>query len=263
MGLEAVTDETTARYPVLIVPGYGSPGFQTDLVSRHLQSSGLDTVKIKLPWMAMGDMVRSANIVSEQAKRAMKTYGCERVNLFGYSLGGVVARYYLQELEGYPLLGRAAFISSPQAGTYFGYLGFFSPAGRQVQPNSPLLRQLNESPIRENLAGKCISIFVRWDGVIVPCFSSYLPEGYNLMQRRPISHFRAVMSREIAVRASEFLAGGLPEGAVPGREFGMLEGGELVVVPWARRETDRRRVWHVVSKPFVSLGSRIAMLFRR
>lgn len=263
MQLEAPEGERTgAEYPVLVIPGYGAPKFQTELVSRHLRSTGLDTISIALPWMAMGDMVRSAHIVEDQARLAIQERGVEKINLFGFSLGGLIAQYYLQELDGYPVLGRGAFVSSPYAGTYIGYLGAFSPAGRQVRPTSPLIRLLEQSRAREHLTGKCISIFVRWDGVIVPCVSSYLSNGYNLMHPRPLSHWRAVTSPELIYHASEFLQGGLPEGALPGRELGMLQGGDLFSMPWSDTVRSGRRFWRVVAKPFRSFGQKVKVLFR-
>ena len=253
----------TGGYPVLVIPGYWGSAFQTEWVGKHLQSNGLDTVGLKLPWMAMGDMTRSAQIVAEQVTRIRETLGFEKVNLFGYSLGGLIARYYLQELEGYPSLGRGAFVSSPNAGTYFGYIGFFSPAGRQVRPGSSFVRELNAAPRRDCSEARCLSIYVRWDGVIVPSESSYLPYGFNLMRRRPVSHWRATMSREMLMHASEFLRGGLPVGAVPGREVGMLEGGGMFAVPLALQSRATRRFWQVVCGPFRSLASRFASLFHR
>lgn len=250
----------TDNYPVLVVPGFGAPAFQTELVSRHLRSTGLDTISVRLPWLAMGDMARSAVVVAEQARRVVEERGFEKVNLFGFSLGGLIARYYLQELEGYPLLGRGAFVSSPYSGTYLGYLGAFSPAGRQVRPASELLRRLEESAEREHVSGKCLSIFVRWDGVVVPCFSSYLPDGYNILMRRPLTHWRAVTSRELILHASEFLQGGMPECAIPGRELDLLEAGRAFAVPGA---LTRRRVWSVLNAPFRTFGNRVAALFRR
>jgi triacylglycerol lipase len=258
-----MTDTNTGQYPVLIIPGYGAPQFQSELVGRHLQAGGLDTVKVKLPWMAMGDMTRSADIVAEQVRRLRETLGYEKVNLFGYSLGGIIANYYLLELEGYPALGRGAFVSAPNAGTYIGYLGFFSPAGRQVRPASPLIQRLNDSPLRDHVAGRCLSIYVRWDGVIVPFASAYLSYGYNIVRQRPVSHWRAVMSRDVVSCASEFLNGGLPEGARPGHEIGMLEAGSIVAVPIEFDESGKRTVWQNVSKPFKSLRSRIASMLRR
>jgi pimeloyl-ACP methyl ester carboxylesterase len=260
---DATTDATTGQYPVLIIPGYGAPQIQSDLVGRHLQAGGLDTVNIKLPWMAMGDMTKSADILAEQVRRLRETLGYEKVNLFGYSLGGIIARYYLQVLEGHPALGRGAFVSSPNAGTYFGYVGFFSPAGRQVRPSSPLIQHLNQLPLPESIAGKCLSIYVRWDGVIVPFASAYMSYGYNIVRQRPVSHWRAVMSREIVGCASEFLRGEMPEDACPGHEIGILEPGGVFAVPVAFDEGGRRTAWQTVARPFKSLGGRIASLFRR
>ena len=253
--------ERVRNYPVLVVPGFGAPAFQTELVSEHLRSTGLDTISVRLPWLAMGDMVRSAGIVGEQARRAVEERGFEKVNLFGFSLGGLIARYYLQELEGYPLLGRGAFVSAPYSGTYLGYLGAFSPAGRQVRPGSGLLRRLEESGEREHLRGKCLSIFVRWDGVIVPCFSSYLPDGYNILATKPVTHWRAVTSRELILHASEFLQGGMPECAVPGRELGQLDAAGRAFA--ATGTVTRRRVWSVLYAPFRTFGKRVAGMFRR
>ena len=253
----------TAHYPVLVIPGYGAPAFQNERAGRHLRSSGFDTVTIRLPWMAMGDMTRSAGIVAEQAARTMETRGFDRVNLLGFSIGGLIARYYLQELEGYPSLGRGAFVSCPHAGTCIGYLGFFSPAGRQVRPDSPFIRELSESGTLDSIGERCLSIYVRWDGVVVPSGSAYFPHGFNLLRDRPISHWLSTTSREMLACASEFLKGGLPEGTVPGRELGMLEAGELFAVPLALPPRAARRFWHVALKPFRSLAGRLARLFRR
>jgi len=256
-------EDTTTGYPVLVVPGYGGPAFQTELVARNLRSSGFSTISLKLPWMAMGDMTRSAGVLAEQVDRLRDILGHEKVNIFGYSLGGLVARYYLQEMDGYPMLGRGAFVSTPNRGTYIGYLGFFSAAGRQVRPGSPFIRAINESTACELLAGRCLSMFVRWDGVIVPTLSSYVPFGYNLLLDRPILHWRATTSAAVIRLASEFLAGGLPDGALQGKELGMLEAGELVPVTLSMERAPGRRFWQAFSRPFRSVGGFFASIFRR
>lgn len=263
VGAGLIDAERTAGYPVLIIPGYGAPSYQTDLVGRSLESFGLDVVKVKLPWLAMGDMVRSAHILSEQVERVRDGWGFDRVNLFGFSLGGLIARYYLQELEGHLALGRGAFVASPHAGTYIGYLGFFSPAGRQVRPGSAFLRGLTEAPGRDCFAGRCLSIYVRWDGVIIPSGSAYMPGGYNLMCSRPLSHWRAVTSRDIMLRASEFLLGGIPEGSVPGHELALPEAGGVLAIPPDFHPVERAGVWRVIVKPLKSLAGKIASIFRR
>lgn len=253
----------TRRYPVLVVPGYGAPAMQNERVCRHLRSGGLDTVSIRLPWMAMGDMTRSAGILAEQAVRTMEERGFERVNILGFSIGGLIARYYLQEMEGYPSLGRGAFVSTPHAGTYFGYLGFFSPAGRQVRPGTPFIRNLNEHQALQCFGDRCLSIFVRWDGVVVPSVSSYLACGFNMPRERPVSHWRSTTSRELISFAAEFIRGDLPAGAIPGRELGMIEAGGLFPVHTELGRRANRRFWIIAFRPLRSFASRLAGLFRR
>ncbi|MDD5448594.1 MAG: hypothetical protein PHO53_05460, partial [Actinomycetota bacterium] len=46
--------------PLLVVPGWGAPSFQTDLMARHLRARGFDSVSVKLPWLATGDLDSSA-----------------------------------------------------------------------------------------------------------------------------------------------------------------------------------------------------------
>jgi len=250
-----------ADFPVLVIPGYGAPAAQTELVSRNLRDAGLDTVKLKLPWMGMGDIPRSAGLLADSVARVRDSLGIDKVSLFGFSLGGVIASYYLQEMEGYPLLGRGAFVSVPYAGTYFGYLGFFSAAGRQIRPTSQLIKRLNDTRVAE-IAGKCLSIYVRWDGVVVPSESAYMPDGYNLRRDRPISHWRSVTNRELILTAAEFLRGGLPEGAVPGHELAVPVPVKMIFMPSTPGD-GRRHLAQVMSKPFKSFGSKVATLFRR
>ena len=248
-------------YPVLVIPGYGAPAFQTEHVSRNLRDAGLDTVNMKLPWLGMGDITRSAGLLAENVERIQDSLGVGKVSLFGFSLGGIIAKYYLQEMEGYPVLGRGAFVSVPYAGTYFGYLGYFSPAGRQIRPASQLIQRLNETRVAE-IAGKCLSIYVRWDGVIVPSERAYIPDGYNIRRERPISHWRSVTNREMILTAAEFLRGGLPEGAVPGHELVVPEPVRMIFVP-SSPAAGSGRSGRAVTKPLRSFGSKVASLFRR
>lgn len=262
-GLDVSHEKESGRHPVIIVPGYGSPSFQSNWVGKKLRAWGHDTFTVKLPWLAMGDMVRSAELLSDNVEKVREETGFEKINLLGYSLGGLIARYYLKILEGHLFLGRGAFVASPYAGTYFGYVGFFSPAGRQARPGSPFIRRLFEAPNPDCLGEKCLSIYVRWDGVIVPSGSSYLPGGFNLTSSRPVSHWRAVTSRELLFRASDFLRGGLPEEAFAGRELKLSRAGLPVALAPVSAPAGRRRIWTVLGGPFKSIGRRLASLLRR
>lgn len=255
--------EDTGAYPVLIVPGYAAPSFHASWIGKHLQARGLNTVKLELPWLGVGDMTRSAEIVAEKVERIKEGFGFEKVNLLGSSLGGLIARIYLQEFGGYPNLGRAVFLAAPQNGAYIGYLGFFTTAGRQVRPGSTYLQNLNGSSLYDCNSTRCLSIYTRWDGVIVPSESANLPYGYNLRLSWPVSHWGVVCNRMVVNKAAEFIRGDLPEGAEPGRELGELEVTDLYAIPQPLPPRTMGRVWSILFKPLKSLVRRGISLFRR
>ncbi len=64
-----------------------------------------------------------------------------RVHLVGHSLGGVVARWYLQEHGGDPRIVQTVSLASPFRGTRHARL-MPTPAGRDILPGSELLRRL-------------------------------------------------------------------------------------------------------------------------
>jgi triacylglycerol lipase len=67
-----------------------------------------------------------------------------RIDLVCHSLGGVVARCYLQELGGARRVDRCITLSSPHRGTYGAYW-VASRVGRELRPDSTLMRRLADS----------------------------------------------------------------------------------------------------------------------
>jgi triacylglycerol lipase len=86
--------------------------------------------------------------------------------LVGFSMGGLVSRWYLQELGGYARVDRFAAISTPMQGTIWAY-GYPGQGARQMRPGSDFLARLAETA--DVLAG--LELFAYWtpfDAVIVP-----------------------------------------------------------------------------------------------
>ncbi|MBU4301979.1 MAG: alpha/beta fold hydrolase [Actinobacteria bacterium] len=207
----------TGLYPVIIVPGWGSPMFQMDWVARHLESEGLATIKLKVPRLAVGDMRESAEVLAREVERLRSENGVGKVNLVGYSLGGLIARIYLQELDGYRNLNRTVFVGAPQDGVYIGYLGAFTKSGRQVRRGSPFMRDLNMSGPCDCGERRCLSIYLTRDGTIVPSESARLACGYNLRLTWPVLHWGVVFNSNVIHTAAQFLKGRVPTSAKPGR----------------------------------------------
>jgi triacylglycerol lipase len=100
------------------------------------------------------------------------------IDLVCFSLGGIVARYYLQRLGGIERVRRFVTISSPHHGTLTAYLRR-NPAGRQLRPGSPFLTDLNRD-IRILAKLQVTSIWTPLDLMIVPAASSHLPFGHEV-----------------------------------------------------------------------------------
>ena len=100
------------------------------------------------------------------------------IDLVGFSLGGIVARYYLQRLGGIERVRRFVTISAPHHGTLTAYLRR-NPAGRQLHPGSPFLTDLNRD-VRMLAKLQVTSIWTPLDLMIVPAASSRLPFGHEV-----------------------------------------------------------------------------------
>ncbi|MDD5448438.1 MAG: alpha/beta hydrolase, partial [Actinomycetota bacterium] len=196
--------------------GWGAPSFQTDLMARHLRARGFDSVSVKLPWLATGDLDSSAKNLKEIVGEVLKESSSKRVDMLGYSLGGLIVRVYLQKFGGYKKLRRAVFLGAPQEGIYTGYAASFTKAGKQIKPGSDYLSELNEEGYCGCGERRCLSIYLKRDGVIVPSESARLECGYNLELEWPVFHWGVVMSRGVLEKATLFFRGNIPKGASEG-----------------------------------------------
>ena len=98
-------------------------------------------------------------------------------DLVGFSMGGVVGRYYLQRLGGRRRVGRFVSLSAPHHGTFWARMAS-GPGCKQLRPDSPFLQDLNSDSI--GLAGvRTTSIWTPFDLMVLPAGSSRLPGAHN------------------------------------------------------------------------------------
>ena len=126
----------------------------------------------------------------------------EAICLIGFSMGGIVARYYLQHLGGDKRTRALFSISSPHHGSYLAWLPYPSRAMRELRPKSQLLSLLACS--QESLNGIALYSFrTPIDFTIVPSRSSHWPGADNRVIWRPL-HLSMIFSRRVV---AEILAG--------------------------------------------------------
>lgn len=100
-------------------------------------------------------------------------------DLVGFSMGGIVSRYYVQKLGGIERVKRFVTISSPHHGTVVAYASRL-PGCVQMRPNSLFLQELNRDvQMLEQL--NFTSIWTPYDLMIIPTHSSKMPVGKELI----------------------------------------------------------------------------------
>ena len=89
-----------------------------------------------------------------------------RIDLVCHSLGGLVARTWLQELGGARRVDRCITLGTPHQGTYNAYW-LASRVGRELRPDSELLARLEASrPCAQQV--RFTSIVAGSDNIVVP-----------------------------------------------------------------------------------------------
>ena len=107
------------------------------------------------------------------------TFAAEQpLDLLGFSMGGIVSRYYVQRLGGIKRVQRFITLASPHNGTWTAY---FRPGSGciQMRPGSDFLQDLNQdAAMLEKL--NFTSIWTPFDLMIVPSISSKIPVGRDV-----------------------------------------------------------------------------------
>jgi triacylglycerol lipase len=121
------------------------------------------------------------------------------IDLVGFSMGGLVSRYYVQRLGGIDRVQRFITISAPHNGTVSAYLSQ-RPGCVQMRPNSAFLNDLNQDVTmldRINFT----SIWTPLDGIIIPAKSSVIPAGESIQIKVPLHAWMVSDPRSISLVA--------------------------------------------------------------
>tara|TARA_Y100000589_G_scaffold324810_1_gene361555 strand:- start:96 stop:692 length:597 start_codon:yes stop_codon:yes gene_type:complete len=113
-----------------------------------------------------------------------KKYGNDReIDILGFSMGGIIARYWIKKFNGYLKTKRFISIGSPHCGTLTAQFvpRIFFKGISEMKINSPLLKELSDYDyLLQEI--DCVSFYTRWDFMVFPGWKAYLPIGkkFNL-----------------------------------------------------------------------------------
>ncbi|WP_258177606.1 esterase/lipase family protein [Streptomyces solincola] len=90
------------------------------------------------------DVRTAAELLGRHVEEVCARSGHARIDLVGHSLGGLIARYYVQRLGGDRRVRTLVTLGTPHAGTSAVPAASLHPLVRQLRPGSSVLRELEE-----------------------------------------------------------------------------------------------------------------------
>ena len=156
-------DAALAATPILLVHGYIHNRSAFLAMSRQLKRSGFRYVD-GFNYNALTEGIPEAAVrLGAEVERVLDATGADRVMIVGHSMGGIVARYYVQELGGEDTVDTVVTLGSPHRGTYASYVGL-GRATAQLRPGSSMMRRLESSarpgPVRWIAYWSDLDVFV-------------------------------------------------------------------------------------------------------
>jgi triacylglycerol lipase len=164
------------RNPVVLVHGIYSDSGDFARMARLLRAEGWQVFTPDLkPNCGRAGIDELAGLLERYIEREVPGEKCD---LAGFSMGGLVSRYYLQRLGGLDRVQRFVSLAAPHHGTVLAHL-HHGAGGRQMRRESEFLRDLAGDS--ERLAGvKFTSIYTPLDLMIVPARSSEMAGARNV-----------------------------------------------------------------------------------
>ncbi|MBC3843895.1 alpha/beta fold hydrolase [Streptacidiphilus sp. 4-A2] len=158
--------------PVLLLHGLLDNRAVFTPLRRSLLADGFDHLYAVNYSPLTADVPRAAAEFGRQVVRARQRYGGERIAVVGHSLGGLIARYYVQLLGGSAHVHTLVTLGTPHAGSYSALLLGPLPAARQLLPGSPVIRALQApAPACDT---RFLSLWGDHDPLILPGHSALL-----------------------------------------------------------------------------------------
>ncbi len=168
------TNDLSSRNPIVLIHGLTDTSHKMRHIAKHLRDLGWQVVDIDLT-PNNGDS-RLEILAGQVADLIARTFTPDRpIDLLGFSMGGIVSRYYLQRLGGIDRVQRFITISVPHRGTIAAYFST-RPGCMQMRPDSAFMQDLNRDVDRLKQLN-FTSLWTPFDLIILPPTSSQLGIG--------------------------------------------------------------------------------------
>lgn len=138
--------------PVVLVHGFlGTRGTMLPL-TRRLQSDGKVVFSYHHGMLQLGSLTRSAEELTVKLRGLTESLEIDRVDVVGFSMGGLVALHAVKFLQAHRYVRRLALMGTPLGGTWMSVagmatIGLLSASVWQVRPGSRFIKDLRAAPL--------------------------------------------------------------------------------------------------------------------
>ncbi|MGL5034264.1 MAG: alpha/beta fold hydrolase [Microcystaceae cyanobacterium] len=166
------------RNPVLLVHGLYDTVAKFEVLSAYLDQLGWSVHSINLkPNDGSAPLNDLAKQVADYVDQTFESG--QIIDLLGFSMGGLVTRYYLQRLGGVERVKRYITISAPNNGTLTAY-SLSLKGVTQMRMNSPFLQDLNQDHDQYLSQLQVTNLWTPYDLMILPAHSSKMGIGREI-----------------------------------------------------------------------------------
>lgn len=182
--------QVAQKRPVLLLHGLFHNRAVWFLMKQRLEQCGFTVVTVNLPPFEMVETL--GRKIAETVEETLVTYDAEQVDIVGHSMGGLLARYYIEFMGGDKRVNHCIMLGTPNAGSKLAPFAL-TPMGRDLMPGSDFLIELNAAPLSPTI--NYLTIFSRHDNLVIPAESAELP-GAEAIEVEWLGHNSLLFHRE-------------------------------------------------------------------
>jgi pimeloyl-ACP methyl ester carboxylesterase len=143
------------------------------LALRRKGFAALYTLKLP-PWKDVESLTED---LAKRVDELRHATGLQKVHLIGHSMGGIIARNYLQIRGGSDKVDCCVLLATPNQGSKLAPFSL-SPLGCLMMPGSAFLQRLAAAALPDN--ARIITIYSRHDNIVVPFENARLEGARNI-----------------------------------------------------------------------------------
>ena len=168
------------RNPIILIHGLWNSSSIFSFITPKLDDIGIEYFAPTLNHSyGMTSIIDLTNILN---KLILEKYGLEKeIDILGFSMGGIIGRYWIQKFNGYKRTRRFISIGSPHKGTLIAqFIPKYPFRGiSEMKINSMFLRELSKNDcFLDDI--ECISFFTYWDLMVFPSWWTNLNLGEKI-----------------------------------------------------------------------------------